>query len=240
MLNAVIIDDELNAIKSLSWELSNFCEDVEVVQSFTNPENAITFLEKNLVDLVFLDIQMPQMSGLVFLNKLSKRNFSVIFTTAYNEFAIDAIKQNAIDYLTKPIDTDDLIQAVNKVVHYKENRLTRDTLEESLLAIKDQRIKISVDGKLLFLESDEIIYCESDGNYTKMFLADNQKLFISKKLKEIEELLPSSHFFRVHNSYIVNLSKVKAYYKTDAYVEMDNQKKIPVSRNKKSDFLDKV
>lgn len=240
MLTTIIVDDELKAIKSLLWELSSFCKNIEVLETFTSAEEALNFLKKNSVDSIFLDIQMPNMNGFQFLEKLKKRDFAVIFTTAYNEFAIDAIKQNATDYLTKPIDTDDLLKAVKKIEHFKYNLLTRDSLEESLLSIKDQRVKISVDGKLLFLEENEIIYCESDGNYTKMFLEDKQKLFISKKLKEVEQLLPSTGFFRVHNSYIVNLRKVKAYYKTDAYVQMSNQINIPVSRKKKSDFLDKI
>lgn len=240
MLNVIIIDDESNAIKSLSWELSKFCEHVEVLDAFTNANEALRFLKKNTIDAIFLDIQMPDMNGFQFLEKLPKRNFAVVFTTAYNDFAIEAIKQNAIDYLTKPIDTDDLIEAVKKIEVFKNNLLTRDALEESLLANQEQRIKISVDGKLLFLDAADIIYCESDGNYTKVFLEENQRLFVSKKLKEIEEILPSSCFFRVHNSYIVNLKKVKAYYKTDAYLQLSNDKKIPVSRNKKSDFLDKV
>lgn len=240
MLEVIIIDDEAKAIKSLAWELANFCEDVEVLQSFTDAEKALQFLKKNKIDAVFLDIQMPKIDGFQFLEQIKKRDFAVVFTTAYDEFAIEAIKQNALDYLTKPIDTDDLIEAVKKIHTHKNNLLTRDALEESLLANNDQRIKISVDGKLLFLEAAEIIYCESDGNYSKIFLEDNQKLFVTKKLKEVQELLPSSCFFRVHNSYIVNLKKVKAYFKTDAYVELSNKKKIPVSRNKKSSFLDKV
>lgn len=240
MLDVIIVDDEAKAIKSLTWELTNFCEGVHVLESFTDAEQAILFLKKNKVDAVFLDIQMPKLNGFQFLDSLKKRDFAVIFTTAYTEFAIEAIKQNAIDYLTKPIDTDDLIEAVDKIKTYKNNILTRDALEESLLANQEQRIKISVDGKLLFLDASEIIYCESDGNYSKVFLENNQKLFLTKKLKEVQELLPASCFFRVHNSYIVNLKKVKAYFKTDAYVELSNKKKIPVSRNKKSSFLDKV
>lgn len=240
MLNVIIIDDETKAIKSLSWELNNFCEDVKVLATFTDAEEALQFLKKNKVDAVFLDIQMPKMDGFQFLDQVKKRDFSVIFTTAYNEFAIEAIKKNALDYLTKPIDTDDLIEAIEKIKVYKNNLLTRDALEESLLANLDQRIKISVDGKLLFLDAMEIIYCESDGNYTSIYLEDNQKIFVTKKLKEVQELLPTSCFFRVHNSYIVNLKKVKAYFKTDAYVELTNKKKIPVSRNKKSSFLDKI
>lgn len=240
MLKVILIDDEPKAIKSLSWELSNFCDNIEVLETFTGAKDALVFLKKNAIDAVFLDIQMPEMDGFQFLDQVNKRDFAVIFTTAYNEFAIDAIKKRAIDYLTKPIDTDDLIEAVKKIEDFKNNLLTRDALEESLLSHHDQRIKISVDGKLLFLDADEIIYCEGDGNYTKIFLEANKKLFVTKKLKEVEELLPKSCFFRVHNSYIINLRKVKAYYKTEAYVELSNQKKIPVSRNKKSGFLDKV
>lgn len=240
MLKTIIIDDELKAVKSLSWELTNFCKNVEVLDIFTNAVKAVGFVKNNSIDAIFLDVQMPKMDGFQFLEQFQKREFAVIFTTAYDEFAIEAIKQNAIDYLTKPIDTDDLVKAVKKIETYKNNLLTRDALEKNLLANQGHRIKINVDGRLLFIDAIDIIYCESDSNYTKVFLEGNQKLFVSKKLKEIEELLPNSCFFRVHNSYIVNLKKVKAYYKTEAYLQLTNNKKIPVSRNKKSGFLDKV
>lgn len=240
MIQAILLDDEPNALKSLAWELDSFKDEIEVVEKFTSASKALEFLKINNIDCLFLDIQMPEMDGFQFLNHFNERDFAVVFTTAYSEYGIDAIKNEALDYLTKLVDYDDLKICVDKVKKYLKNKLTLDVLEEKLLDQSDKKIKISVDGKLLFLDADEILYCESDGNYTKIFLEGNNRLFVSKKLKEVHELLPKVCFFRVHNSYVVNLRKIREYLKTDAYVVLLDNTKIPVSRNKKSKFLDQI
>jgi len=240
MIKAVLLDDEPNALKSLAWELNNFKEEIVVLEKFTSASETLDFIKKNKIDCLFLDIQMPEMDGFQFLNHFQKRDFAVVFTTAYSEFGIDAIKNEALDYLTKPVDYDDLKSCIEKIEKHKRNKLTLDVLEEKLINQSDKKIKISVDGKLLFLDADEIMYCESDGNYTKVFLKGNNRLFVTKKLKEVQELLPETCFFRVHNSYVVNLRKIREYLKTDAYVVLADNTKIPVSRNKKSKFLDQM
>lgn len=240
MLKVILIDDELKAIKSLEWELKNYCEDVEVMASFTNPEKAITFLKHNDPDCIFLDVEMPEMDGFQFLNHFQKRDFCVVFITAYNQYAIQAIKENALDYLLKPIDSDDLVETIEKIRADRRDGRTYDALEERLKKHTTKRIAIPVEGKLVFIETDNIIYCKSDGNYCRIHLEDKKPLFISKKLKEIQSLLPEQDFFRVHNSYLVNLQKVSEYLKTEGYIILNNQKEIPVSRNKKSEFLDKI
>lgn len=183
---------------------------------------------------------MPEMHGFQFLKHFEKRDFCVVFTTAYSDYGIDAIKNEALDYLTKPVDHDDLKICIDKIKRHKKNKLTLDVLEERLIDQSDKKIKISIDGKLMFLEADEIMYCKSDGNYTKIYLTGNNRLFVTKKLKEVQVLLPETCFFRVHNSYIVNLRKVREYLKTDSYVVLIDNTKIPVSRNKKSKFLDQL
>jgi len=240
MIKAILLDDEPNALKSLNWELENFDNELEVVAKFTCTKKALDFLKKNIIDCLFIDIEMPEMDGFQFLNHLPKREFAVVFTTAYSEYGIDAIKSEALDYLTKPVDHDDLKICIEKIKKFKKSRLTLDLLEEKLINQSDKKIKISIDGKLMFLDADEIMYCESDGNYTKVFLKGNNRLFVTKKLKEIQQLLPSTCFFRVHNSYIVNLKKIREYLKTDAYVVLTDNTKIPVSRNKKNKFLDHI
>lgn len=238
-LKVVLIDDESKSIKSLEWELDKFCDDLEILATFTNLKEAYKYLSSHKLDCIFLDIEMPEMDGFQFLSQFQHRKFEVVFVTAYDQFAINAIKENVVDYLLKPIDADDLVATIAKIkerVHKKE----RDLFEESLISFSEKRISIPMNGKIVFLKSDEIIYCESDGNYCSIFLENNRTLFITRKLKEVFSLLPEDTFFRVHNSFVVNLNKVREYLKSDGYIVLCNDKKIPVSRSKKSSFLDKV
>lgn len=242
MLQAVIVDDEIKALQSLTWELTNFSDEINVIASFTNPNEALNYLEKHTPDCLFLDIEMPTMDGFQFIRKLTNKNFPVVITTAYNQYALKAIKSQALDYLLKPIDTDDLEETIAKIKKFNNNNFSVEKLEMVLLNYNSRaihkRITLNTDGKLLFLESDEILYAESDGNYSTIFLTDGQKIVLTKKLKEVNELLPSDSFFRIHNSYIINLNKIKEFLKTDGYVVLKSNHKIPVSRQKKSDFLD--
>jgi two-component system LytT family response regulator len=242
MLQAVIVDDEIKALQSLTWELTNFSDEINVIASFTNPHDALDYLEKNTPDCLFLDIEMPTMDGFQFIQKLTNKNFPVVITTAYNQYALKAIKNEALDYLLKPIDTDDLEDTIAKIKKFNNKSFSIEKLEMAMLHFNSKsihkRITINTDGRLLFLESDEILYAESDGNYSTIFLTDGQKIVLTKKLKEVNQLLPSDSFFRVHNSYIINLNKIKEFLKTDGYVVLKSNHKIPVSRQKKSDFLD--
>ena len=242
MLQAVIVDDEIKALQSLTWELTNISDEINVIASFTNPNEALSYLENNTPDCLFLDIEMPTMDGFQFIKKLTNKNFPVVITTAYNQYALKAIKSQALDYLLKPIDTDDLEETIVKIKKFNSKNFSVEKLEMALLNYNSRsvhkRITLNTDGKLLFLESDEILYAESDGNYSTIFLTDGQKIVLTKKLKEVNELLPTDSFFRIHNSYIINLNKIKEFLKTDGYVVLKSNHKIPVSRQKKSDFLD--
>ena len=244
MLKAVIVDDEQKAIQSLIWELSNFKDEIEVMQSFTKPEEALKYLSSNTPDCLFLDVQMPTIGGFQFLEQLDEINFAVVITTAYDEYAIKALKHEAIDYLLKPIDSDDLRDTIIKIKKHNDRNLNAAKFERMLsdfnTKFDKKRITINTDGKLLFLDVDDIIYVESDGNYSTLFLADHKKLVITKKLKEVDALLPEHYFFRIHNSYIINLGKIKAFIKNEGYVVMDSNHKIPVARQRKSDFLEKL
>lgn len=239
MFKVILIDDEPKAVKSLKWEIENYCQDVEILETFTDPFKAVKFLKLHDIDGVFLDIEMPDMTGFDFLDCFQKRRFKVVFVTAYSQYAIKAIKENAMDYLLKPIDTEDLIATVEKL-KAEQKKQNYDALERRRFEDDNKRIKIPVEGKLVFLETDNIIYCEGDGNYSRIYLEKGKPLFVSKILKQIQTILPSKNFFRVHNSYIINIDKVSEYLKTDGYVILDNHAKIPVSRNRKSIFLDKI
>lgn len=244
MIKAVIVDDEPKAIQSLTWELENFSNDIEVVETFTNPETAITYLKTHTPDCLFLDINMPTMDGFQFLDCINHKDYAVIITTAYNEYALKALKNEAIDYLLKPIDSDDLKETIAKIKKFYTNNISIAKVEEVLLNfnanLKHQKVILNTDGKLVFLNIDDILYIESDGNYSTFFMTKNQKMVVTKKIKEIDAILPENYFFRIHNSYIINLNKIKEFVKNEAYVVMESNEKIPVARQRKSDFLNKL
>ncbi|MDX1318176.1 MAG: LytTR family DNA-binding domain-containing protein, partial [Xanthomarina gelatinilytica] len=238
------VDDEPKAIQSLTWELENFSNDIEVVETFTNPEKAITYLKTHTPDCLFLDINMPTMDGFQFLDCINHKDYAVIITTAYNEYALKALKNEAIDYLLKPIDSDDLKETIVKIKKFYTNNISIAKVEEVLLNfnanLKHQKVILNTDGKLVFLNIDDILYIESDGNYSTFFMTKNQKMVVTKKIKEIDAILPENYFFRIHNSYIINLNKIKEFVKNEAYVVMESNEKIPVARQRKSDFLNKL
>ncbi len=244
MIKVVLIDDEPKALQSLKWEIENFCPEAEILAMFDDPKLALSYLKNTEnIHCIFLDIEMPGMDGFQLLDQVPDRNFAVIITTAYDQYGINAIKERALDYLLKPIDSDDLVKSMEKVKEYLKTTSLKDHFEETLMKMivesnpSTKRIGINCDGKIVFLSPNEIIYCEGDGNYTSIFLEDGQKLFITQTLKKLEEKLDGPEFFRVHNSYIINLTKVREYFKTDSYVVLSNDKQIPVARQKKSIFL---
>ncbi len=244
MIKAVIVDDEPMAIQGLLWELKNFSNDITVVETFSNPEEALVYIENNIPDCLFLDIQMPTMDGFQFLEKLSNTDFAIVITTAYDEYAIKALKHEAIDYLLKPIDSDDLEDTIKKIKKFNSRLVNSSKIEEALqnfnTKFNKKKITINTDGKLIFIDVDDIIFVESDGNYSTIVLQNGQKLVITKKLKEVDSILPDHYFFRIHNSYIINLNQIKEFIKSEGYVVMATNQKIPVARQRKSDFLEKL
>ncbi|WP_034060914.1 LytR/AlgR family response regulator transcription factor [Lacinutrix jangbogonensis] len=244
MLKAVIVDDEPKAIQGLSWELTNFSDEIEIVKTFSIPEDALEYLSNTTPDCLFLDIQMPTMDGFQFLEELNQKDIAVIITTAYDEYAIKALKHEALDYLLKPVDSDDLQETILKIKKFRSRVINSDKIEDLLINFTNtknkKKITINTDGKLLFINIEDILFVESDGNYSTIFLNDGQKVLVTKKLKEVNALLPEGDFFRIHNSYVINLSKIKEFLKTDGYVVMESNHKIPVARQRKSDFLEKL
>ena len=226
-MKSIIIDDELNAIKTLEWELGSLDSLVSVVNKFTDVREAVDFLsyQAHRIDLVFLDIQMPAMNGFEFLERFTGRNFEVIFVTAYDEYALQAIKEAAVDYLLKPVEQDELEKSLKKVLA-KRNKEQVDT----------KKITIPLENKLMFIDADDIKYCKSDGNYCEIH-TDEQTYLISKTLKFVEGLLPASKFFRIHQSYLINLKKVKYFDRSSNYVTLTDSKEFPVSRSKREAFL---
>lgn len=245
MINSIIVDDEMNAIKALSLELKNFRERISVSGHFTSASGAIDFLKNNETDVVFLDMEMPEMTGLDFLEHFQQRSFLVVFTTAFSKYALSAIKQEAVYYLLKPIDIMELETCLKRI----EKILAKDTFEIKLdeaLAKLNQikgepyKVKLTYNGKIVFYHPDEILYSEGDGNYSWVYFEKKNKILITKKLKQLEEDLTEPLFYRVHNSYIINLNKIKAYNKNEGVVILEDNTVIPVSRQKRNNILSKI
>lgn len=241
MLKVILIDDEPSAIKSLKWDIANSCPDVQVLASFTKPREALEYLEDHDPDVVFLDIEMPKMDGFQFLEKMADRAFRVVFVTAYNQYAIQAINNSAAGYLMKPIDADDLVTLVAKLRAGKLKVNNKEVVEDKTVNPRtEKRVALPIAGRLILVNIEDIIYCESNGNQCKVHLVDGSLLLVKKILKHLILMLPVSDFVRVHNSYVVNLSRIAEYIQTENYLVLYNQKKIPVARNRKPDLLAKL
>jgi len=245
MIKAIIIDDEQLAIESLQWEIENFSTDVKIIETFTNPKEAISGINYLKPDLVFLDIEMPEIDGFQLLQLLDYKNFDLIITTAYNQYAIQAFKANAIDYLLKPVDPDDLLQAIDRVKTRQTNNTSTKNIENVLNKLvqkemeDNRKIPISVGNKIILVEPAQILYLKSDGSYTSVFLKDGEEYLVSKSIKFLEELLPKSHFFRIHKSYIVNVNEIIEFLKHgNGEVVLSNNKIIPVSRRHRQSILE--
>lgn len=242
MIDAIIIDDEAKGRFALRQKLADYCPQVSIVAEATNGFEGIAAITLHKPQLIFLDIEMPQMSGFEMLNNLPQKKFHIIFTTAYNQYAIKAIKYAAFDYLLKPVDIEELKIAVNKLEQLPvvNTQLQLDNLHQNLLHPKKQFHKLAIptlEG-LLFFDVNSIVHLEASSNYTNIYLDSKQKIIASKTLKDFEELLPTDIFFRTHHSYIINLNCIKRYIKGDGgQIELSNGSFVDVSRRKKEEFL---
>lgn len=250
MINAVIIDDEKHCTESLQILLKKYCPEVYVIDTCSNGESGINSIIKHKPDLIFLDIAMPKMSGFDMLSKLNKIDFEIVFTTAFDNYAIKAFKVSAADYLLKPVDRKELINATELVsnrIHLKKlskstssklNRLTM--LLENLQHSKDAFPNIAVptmDG-LEIVKAEEIIYIIGDSNYVHIHIKDKKSLMISKTIKYMEERLTGHNFFRIHNSYFVNINEVIKYNKgSGGSVIMSDGKQLSVSKTRKNELM---
>ncbi|MDO6433936.1 LytTR family DNA-binding domain-containing protein [Flavitalea sp. BT771] len=241
-LNAIIVDDNFNSLQNLRQKLAEFCPDIKVLAVTQSPEEAITLLRQLHPDVLFLDIEMPRMNGFRMLDELDEYDFDVVFTTAYNHYAIDAIRISAFDYLTKPIAIKDLQQAVERLIatHDLHTRQKLELLRQSFTDAKSQedRIAIPTGEGLEFIPISLIARIESSSNYAKIFLTDGRNLVVTRLLKDFEAMLQPYHFYRIHHSHLVNLKYVRKYIRGDGgQVVMENGDVIDVARRKKEDFL---
>lgn len=241
-MKAIIIDDEPRAVTILEMVIGEYCEGVEIAGKAQTISEGIAVIREKQPDVVFLDIEMPDGSGFDVLTPFPERNFDVVFVTAYNHYALKAIKYSAADYILKPVDIEEVKNAVARIRNRKNNpAATLPDLNELMLNIRAGAVrKIAVpsaDGSD-FISVDDIMYIEAERSYCCIVLSDEKKMVVSKNLSNIEELLPRDIFFRIHKSYLVNLNFMKKYYRTDGgYVEMPDGKKLSIARNKKDEFM---
>jgi two-component system LytT family response regulator len=245
MIKAIIVDDEPLCCQSLQLLLEQNCPDVSIVEIYNNGVSALEGIRSKQVDLVFLDVEMPRMSGFEMLEALGSISFKLIFTTSYDKYALNAFRVSAVDFLLKPIDRRELVDAVDKVRKATDvvNNQQIELLLEKINHPSRTLTKIampSIEG-LEMVPIDNILYGESNDNYTYIFLKNKKKMLVTRSLKELEELLEEHSFVRVHRSFLVNLNEVERYVRGDGgYVMMSDGKMIDVSRSKKEELLKRL
>ena len=241
-LKTILIDDELSSLQNLLQKLQEFCPAVKVVPTAERPEDAVLLINRHKPDVVFLDIEMPRMNGFKMLEEFKEIDFEIIFITAYNHYAINAIRISAFDYLVKPVAIEDLQQTTERLGNFslKKTRERADLLKHNLANPKSQEDNIAIptnDG-LEFIQIKHIIRIESSSNYSKIILQNGHNMLVTRQLKDFEELLQDYRFYRVHHSHLVNLNFISKYVRGDGgQITMRNGDIIDVSRRKKEVFL---
>lgn len=247
-IKAIIVDDEQHCIDALKAMLQKKCPEVTVLAGVNSVQDAKQLIDEMQPDLVFLDVEMPHQNGFELLKLYDKVTFDVIFTTAYEQYALKAIKFNALDYLLKPFSVQDLQEALRKFHERRMNKTDAGMapLEVFLQNMKtmqqtNKKIALPTINGLVFMPVQNIVRCESTGNYTKIFFTDRKQLLVSKPLKEFEELLTDVDFFRIHNSHLINLQQMESYIQGEGgFALMSDGTQVEVSRRRKAEFLKKA
>ena len=253
-MRTLIIDDESDNVRLLALQLARHCPRVEVVGQFTDSIEGLRGIQTLHPELVFLDIEMPVINGFQLLERVGGVTFHIVFVTAYNEYAVRAFRFSALDYLLKPVDTVDLVKAVERA----EQAHPRDSAAPVLPGVWPEqfdvlrthypvvgaalpaKIALPYANGLAFVEISQIVYAESDSNYTNFVMANGEKYLVSKTLGDVQEMLESRNFLRVHRTYIVNLDHIKRLVKGEGtYLILSNGANIPVSRQQKERLLER-
>ena len=240
MLSALIVDDEKMNRDCLKKLLSEYCPSVKVMGEAASVDEALLFLTKQHPQLVFLDVEMPNGSGFDLLRQIGEIDFKIIFVTAHSHYAIKAIRFSAVDYLLKPVDTDDLIDAVKKASEetHVNHQAQYKGLLNNLNNTGTQKLAIPIKDGFVFLAPEDIIRLQADGTYTHIF-TNGEKYTGTKNIKEYEQLLADKNFFRSHNSHLINLKHVKKFSRVDGYfVQMSDSSVAEISRRKKEEFIE--
>jgi two-component system, LytTR family, response regulator len=239
MINALIIDDEQHCIDALLADLSKHCTNVKVLSTCSSAKDGILAIKKHKPQLIFLDVEMPWMNGFEMLEVLPAIDFSIIFVTAYDKFAAKAFRISAIDFLLKPVDAADLVEAVCKVEEKTAGIYNIQNLLNNIRTpVLQQKIALPSSDGYEFEQVSSILYCAAEGAYTKVVLRDKTPMLISRTLGDVEEMLPPEIFLRIHHSTIVNLNAITHYSRTDGgYVVISTKEKLMVSKARKEALL---
>lgn len=243
MIRTIVIEDEPVSRDMLTLMLARYKDDIEIIDTCSNPTDGIESILKHEPDLVFLDIQMPKMTGFDMLKKINPINFEVIFTTAFDQYAINAIRVSALDYLLKPVDDEDLAIAIDKCkerLKTKSPQMQFENLFNNLTNKNplDKTIALSASDGISFVKMSEILRVEANGRYAKFYLLNKETILVSKTLGDFEEILSANQFFRIHDSAIVNLNHVKKYVRGDGgTVVLSDNTELDVARRRKDDFV---
>ena len=238
-IRTVIIDDDIGSIDILLGYIQEYCPDIEVLSTASEIESGAQEIIKHSPNLVFLDVEMPNGTGFDLMKKLNNKNFDVIFITAHNKYAVQAIKHSALDFLLKPFDEQDFLATIDKVRANSRNKSENyEVLLENLNSPTPKKLVIPNSTGYEYVPVGSIVRIESDRSYARIYLSNRRVIMVSKCLNEYQNMLCSNTFFRIHNSHLINLNHVVKYSRTDGgYVEMSDDKQIPVSRSKKELFL---
>ena len=243
-LKIIIVDDEKDAVHSLELMLNEFCSDITIVGKAFSIIEAIKEIQNKKPDIVFLDIEMPHGTGFDVLESIPDRKFVVIFTTAYNDYAIKAIKASAIDYILKPVSIDELLNAVKKAQEQIQKAIFPPLIKEisasQNISALHKKIAIHTSNGLEYLNTTDIIRIEADGSYSNIFLNNNKKIIASKNLKELQNNLSPDIFYRAHNSHLINLLKVKRFLRNEGAVEMNDGSIVTLSRRNRDEFIQQM
>ena len=243
MIKSIVIDDEKNNQELISNLLKSYAENIQVIAVADSVETAYQAIIEHQPDLIFLDIQMPDGTGFDLLKKFDKINFKVIFVTAHQEYAIEAFKYSALDYLLKPLSPTNLITALKKVeesFNSEDLNLKLKTLLSNISEpIKNKKkIVLKTMERIYSVDINDIIRFESDGGYTKVYLVDGKRIMVSRTMKEYDDLLLNSDFLRVHNSHLINMNHLYCFEKAEGHIVMKDDSIVPVSNRKREQLLE--
>lgn len=240
-MRIAIVDDEAHCMQSLVFHLENLFPEISIVYKSNNPQEALTRLPEINPDLLFLDVEMPVLTGFELLEQMGDRNFDVIFTTAYSQYAVQAFKAKAINYLLKPIDEQELKEAISEWKEMKDRKegSSAQKVNDLLDYLKKEgilknKIALPVADGIEFIDVNNIMYCKSQSNYTNFYLSDGESILLSKTISEVEKLLAPYFFIRTHRSFLINPNYMKKYFHSGGgFILMQDDQTIPVSNQHK-------